>query len=418
MAKFDFRWFKNAIHGKGGIWEEPCVWFAELPTKYIAIYRPNEEYASDDDQVLVYNRLTGMWQAIDAAEMRLKLTELCAMPPRELNQGELRKQILEILADPSVFPYWDSKDEKKHEFIYELMADYRDYISDSTVSKILDENKCGDYFCSFLEEIDEWWQEPRWTHEEDIVSTVTAELEKKEQYADGFSAEEESMIHDIVLDYVIVQVPYDHYLNQEVCANIFVDTGDGNFDYTLNHVYPAYDGDSDKEPDDAAGVVWLAQQQGYSKEQLWKELQEGDMKEPKGFLQSLRVEVANEGSHMQCLTFLVRMPLRELIHLNQYIQMQDRNGHFFDNRENPDCGMIVLAQKTECGLYDPWNGGGSLLEIQLEKDVELPIRFIRSAMPDGGDGYAIQKVYGTTTSPWRRNTVKSIAGPETTVQGK
>ena len=54
------------------------------------------------------------------------------------------------------------------------------------------------------------------------------------------------------------------------------------------------------------------------------------------------------------------------------------------------------------GLYDPWGGGGSVFEIELEKDVEIPLRIVRSAMPDGCDGAAsIAEVYGMCSSAWR-----------------
>lgn len=82
---------------------------------------------------------------------------------------------------------------------------------------------------------------------------------------------------------------------------------------------------------------------------------------------------------------------------------------FYDATENPYCGYITLDKRTETGLYDPWSGGGSVFEIQLEKDVHLPIRFIRSALPDGGDGrYSVKSVYGMCSSVWRPEMVKEI----------
>ena len=76
------------------------------------------------------------------------------------------------------------------------------------------------------------------------------------------------------------------------------------------------------------------------------------------------------------------------------------------------CGYIIIDEKAECGLYDPWSGGGSVLEVQLEKDVRLPIRFIRSATVDGGDGYSIRDVYGTDASIYREDVVKKIHAPK------
>lgn len=135
------------------------------------------------------------------------------------------------------------------------------------------------------------------------------------------------------------------------------------------------------------------------------------MADPKGFLESCRVELANLPSHMSTLTFLVRMTFEDLITLNRCIRLQDRNGHFYDAKKNPYCGYIVISKDTMTGLYDPWFGGGSVLEIQLEKDVRLPIRFIRSALPDGCDGYSIDSVYGLCRSAWESDAVKEIHVP-------
>lgn len=42
-----------------------------------------------------------------------------------------------------------------------------------------------------------------------------------------------------------------------------------------------------------------------------------------------------------------------------------------------------------------------MFEIELEKDVKLPIKYIRSALPDGGDGnYSIKRVYGMSEKFW------------------
>ena len=130
-------------------------------------------------------------------------------------------------------------------------------------------------------------------------------------------------------------------------------------------------------------MAWLAKTQGYTKGKLWRALQDGDMSDPKGFLQSMRVEVANIASHMNTLTFLVELTLEQLIELNRLVKLQ----------------------------YDPWGGGGSVFEIELEKDVRLPIRYIRSALPDGGDGYGIGDVYGMCYSAWTQGGVKLIHAP-------
>lgn len=63
-------------------------------------------------------------------------------------------------------------------------------------------------------------------------------------------------------------------------------------------------------------------------------------------------------------------------------------------RANAPNDGIVLGSNSMCGLYDPWNGAGSLLNIALDKEVILPYKYIDSALPDGGRGYGVANVYG------------------------
>ena len=122
-------------------------------------------------------------------------------------------------------------------------------------------------------------------------------------------------------------------------------------------------------------------------------------------------------SHMMTLTFLVEMSLRDLMELNRLVKLQDRDGHHWDATKNPDCGYIVIDKKTMTGLYDPWGGGGSVLEVELDKDVKLPIKFIRSALPDGGDGHSIESAYAMCGSAWKYGGVKQIHCPKKLKEG-
>lgn len=294
-------------------------------------------------------------------------------------------------------------------YIYEMYADYRDEMTNDTAVDIL---KADDPRYSLSEKLDEWYSE-----QED---GLRSELEKKigdilsaddGLFPDGLTDEQEDELRDMLYDMVCFTAPEDHYLKQEFCVNIMMDTGDGKYDYVLNCVYPHYNGRREGVIDNKASLVWLARQQGYTKAQLAKALYDGDVKDPKGFLESIRQEVANMGSHMATLTFLVKMTLEDLLKLNELVKLQDRDGHHYDARENPYCGYIVIDKKTETGLHSPWNGGGSCLAIELERDVKLPIKYIRSALPDGGDGYSIENAYDMCSSAWR-NTVKEIHAPK------
>ena len=296
-------------------------------------------------------------------------------------------------------------------FVGEIYADYRDELDEKTAGEIL---KSDDPELKFEEQLDEWYGMSVYD-ELDNLATQTVEAIEKDlaAYPNGLSQEEKEYVEGYIRDNVFFDLPRDHFLDQDLCVNIMVDTGDGNYDYSLNSVFPCWYGREGDRIDDKASIVWLARQQGYTKTQLWKALKDGDMADPKGFLQSMRVELANLPSHMATLTFLVKMSFRQLLELNKAIAMQDANGRVYDATKRQNCGYIVLGKETECGLYDPWSGGGSVLEIQLEKDVRLPIRFIRCALPDEGGyayEYSIGSVYGLCGSAWT-NTLKEIHIP-------
>lgn len=296
-------------------------------------------------------------------------------------------------------------------FIYEMDADYRDEIDDKTAVQILEADMPLQEFWDTLEE---GYRDEQWQLQDELFNEIIEQLTTLD---DGeilieFDETEEDEIREIMNEYISFEYPADHYLDQEFCVNIMMDTGDGNYDYVLNSVYPCWYGDPKERHNDKAAIVWLAKQQGYNKTQFRNAMNDGDSSNPHGFLESMRQELANLPSHMSTLTFLVKMTLRDLIELNRLIRLQDRNGHFYDATKNPYCGYIILAKETETGLFDPWSGGGSVLEIELEKDVRIPIRFIRSALPDVKRRfeYSVGDVYGLCESAWR-DTVKEIHAP-------
>ena len=292
-------------------------------------------------------------------------------------------------------------------FSCEIYADYRDEMDSKTAIRIL---QSEDPVCAFEEQLDEWYQDYQCQLESELENEVKDKL-LTGPYVNGISGEDYDRLHDIIQELVWFKLPEEHFMKQEFYVNIMVDTGDGNYDYTFNSTYPCWYG-SYKDPiDPRAGIAWLAKTQGYTRGRLKRALQQGDMADPKGFLESMRVELANLSSAMSTVTFLVELTLEQLIELNRLIRLQDRNGHFYDSRKNSYCGYIILDKNTETGLYDPWNGSGSVFEIQLERDVKLPVKYIRSALPDGGDGRSIDSVYGMCGSAWKRGGVKSIHAP-------
>lgn len=56
---------------------------------------------------------------------------------------------------------------------------------------------------------------------------------------------------------------------------------------------------------------------------------------------------------------------------------------------------------VDCTLYDSLAGGGGCWGIELEKDIELPIKFIHKAVPDGCLDYSMKECYGVTSDCWK-----------------
>ena len=111
---------------------------------------------------------------------------------------------------------------------------------------------------------------------------------------------------------------------------------------------------------------------------------------------------------MNALVFLVKMTLEEYFNLRDAIDKEKKRNESYNLSERTGRGYLLLSKDTTCGLYDSWNGSGSVLEIKLEKDVRLPFRCIASADHDGCHGYGIREIYGCGSDLWSDNAVKLI----------
>ena len=295
-------------------------------------------------------------------------------------------------------------------FSQEIYADYRDVMDDRTAAEICESD---DALQTFYEKMYEWYDDYACQLRCDLQAELERELEAA--YPDGLSEEERTALEEILIEAVYYDYPEEHYLNQKFYVTIMTDTGDANYDFVLNSAYPCWYGKYGERIDRRAGIAWLARSQGYSKTQLQEALKEGDMANPKGFLESMRVELANLPSSMSTVTFLVKMTLEQLISVNAVLRKYERKmrrRHM--TRKRSDCGYVVLGKETMTGLFNPWSGAGSMLEVELEKDVRLPIKFIYSALPDGAGRWrygSVGDVYGMCVSAWR-DSLKEINIPK------
>lgn len=282
---------------------------------------------------------------------------------------------------------WEKKADGNYHF--EIYIDYRDEIDDSTAQEILENDFPRD---TLIERLWDWYQESEW----DIIDNLVDDFKEK---VDPKLLEDANIIEDgnlddgdireEFMDIVYVDYPEDWALSQEFCFNIIVSNGDDNYDFWLNEHIVDEDGKVDENAE-KAGLVWLAKQQGHTLEEIVEVLKDEDNVSMNKFLASISSEVYN-GYGCEALTFCVKMTLGQAIALKEKM------------KSNPN-GSIVIDKRATCGLFNPWGGSGSILDIACEKDIEIPFENIWKFYIDArrSNRYdSIHNVYGTDSSLWR-----------------
>lgn len=226
---------------------------------------------------------------------------------------------------------------------------------------------------------------------------------------------DESFLYDVAEDEMeefIEDLPdaWFHYdaedFNCDVKVNLLIDSGNWNYDCTCDNVCN-YCGNG--EIPEESSILYLARKQGKEvalrQAMIYYKLGETDKVEKicenDRFVFSCIQEWENLSSSLGTLCFLVEMPLFTLFDI---IEMQ--------KDKNMADACITLRKDVMCGLLDKWNGGGSVLEIELDRDVDILIKDIRIA-PEGCKiyGYDLQDIYGLCGSAWKDSLV-SITKPE------
>ena len=311
------------------------------------------------------------------------------------------EQIIEQLKEILDVKTYLQKDESGR-FYGEIYADYRDEFDESTIRKIFMADSPRDMFYEIMDNI--CFDSDSSEHQE-VLNIIQKHLQggfqDKRQYRKYFR-EHGDFIRDWLHDNVYFKYPYDHYLKHDVCLDIILDCGDGNFDYTLNKLFGYNCLEKGCEEREFSSLSWLMKQQGYTDKQITEFIESEDFQGSK-FLESVYHECINASSNMNALTFLVKMSLKEALDLNEFVNsIKFTDKGYEKNREEQDArqGYVVIDKKISCGLYNPWCGSGSVLEITPEKNVEVPLKFIDSALPDGCRGYSIKQIFGVCDSIW------------------
>lgn len=190
-------------------------------------------------------------------------------------------------------------------------------------------------------------------------------------------------LRDVIYDYVDIEYPINSFLNDRIKVNIF-------YKSKTNSGY------------DDEWLPWLLHTQGflckdhpYLKKLLNrlhvyhseitkkdKELYNKDYKE-NIFLKSLIDEIENcYLDSPRDLCFIAEISIKD------YFNLLEKNKEFFINKD----AMV--------GLVDYYNGGGSLLDIQLQKDIKLNTNNVK-ILVEKIDKYTVDEIYGLIGSCFR-----------------
>lgn len=291
--------------------------------------------------------------------------------------------------------------EEDNAFRCEIYKDYRDEIGTETIKEAMEHDEPMEY----IEQIfSEWANDYAFESYEYGYSYDEREIKNEMSDEDMEITEDwyENEFHEWCVDHIYYEYDLDDWLKQDCKVNLVIDSGDANYEFIFNSIlnwYGTTGRDNENAPlDDKSSILWLAKQQGKLKEtvdEINYVYKNGERKSDDKFVNSIITELENLPNYCGMVTFLLDMTLAEVLKLNA---------------KEKDFTKVIISKDTMCGLYEPWNGGGSVLAIELDKDVEIPTEMIWDAWVEGtkAHGYDIDEVYGLIGSAWH-GTLKMVA---------
>ena len=290
------------------------------------------------------------------------------------------------------------------EYGFEIYCDYNDKLGNSSLAEISRSDFPREKFYDIMEE-------DRCNNEDYYYPEFIEEI-KRELNDEEFD-EYEDAIREWIDEHVYWYMPEEHF-NTEVDVVIALDVGDANTDFTKCNILNYYRDTADMEIPHDSPIRWLAEQQDKLDEvehliRLYKDdaVKEIDPDYFSDFAKTVQQELANACSHMNTLVFLASMELFDFFKLRELIKADEELNKFSDYANRQGKGEFVVTKNAMCGLFDIWQGGGSVLGIELEKDVVIPTKSIFDVWIDcegckcNGRGYDVDSVYGFTREAWR-----------------
>ena len=105
------------------------------------------------------------------------------------------------------------------------------------------------------------------------------------------------------------------------------------------------------------------------------------------FLSTVCQELDNMGYSFGVVTVLANM------NMNDYAKMLQQGS------------AVTMPKGSMIGIFAPWNGSGSVLDIELEKDFTFKREDISDVQIEGvkpDQGYTVNQTYGLVSSAWQK----------------
>lgn len=291
----------------------------------------------------------------------------------------------------------------------EMYLDYRDELGEKTLYDIMASDNPK---LAFDDLISEWEMDDRLqNYEPELYGKIESALSENEL---EFYEENRDSFVDWINENWYFYYDASHF-NKEVEVNLMLDVGNSNYDFTCDNILNYYGrGEIDKN----SSVLWLARQfkkvtalRASAKAQFREDGYYRERKrEEDPFIESLIQELENLPSHMGTMTFLLHMRLFDYFELRDAMKSEEKENESYEYKERKGTGYILVSKDTMCGLFEPWSGAGSVLEVELPGDLKIPLRAIFGAEIETGKsqyGYSVDKVYDLCGDCWK-GTVKKI----------
>lgn len=171
-------------------------------------------------------------------------------------------------------------------------------------------------------------------------------------------------------------------------------------------------------------LTYLIHQQGYKVDDMFNALYvpSGSNEPNSKFLKSCVNELNNTSYSSVAITALIKTSDLDTLEALARGLASKVKVHADVDGERECFNRLELSPMTTMGLFDAWNGSGSMLEIELEKTCVIPVEFVRKVQFEGCNrnlnrGWSVNEVYGLVGSCWRNTcTVSNSNYPLTDIK--